>query len=330
MTTMLSLRAPRIVRSARPLNRVTEVLGGGSTNCDKVNSDTNAVVIDCRAAQTFADLSTLHSLTQKHAKSHAFRHPGGRVVILRRGPELGFCGSAEAAAVSEALVGFAKSLALENGGKGATVNLLCDRTPLTLPPPRADEYGVDACAAPLDWLLSSKSSYVTGQELSVVAKPVLLEAADEGTAVLITGAARGSTPSTGFQPSPPLHTPTHQHSHAHHTTTTTHYNKERMHMRNIDTQTLFLHSLRTYKVTTRLTILQSLAILVGYATAAFYREAYPSRPLVLVDHPSAAGALQRAAETIGGAVAVPLDVTDDRWHMTAAQIKSPSPPYHAH
>jgi 3-oxoacyl-[acyl-carrier protein] reductase len=223
---MLSLRAPQLVRAARPLTRVTVVLGGSTTV--SADDSANAVVFDCRAAETFDDLSALHPRVQKHTKSAAFRKPGGRVAILRRGP--GPNSTAEAAAVSEALVGFTKSLAQEIGGKGATANSLCDATPLG--------QDADACAGPLDWLLSSESCYITGQELRVDAKPA--HTGPDEAAVLITGAARG----------------------------------------------------------------------IGHATASFYRASQPSRPLVLVDHPSAAEALSKAAAAIGGAVALPLDVTD--------------------
>lgn len=89
--------------------------------------------------------------------------------------------SAETAAVSEALVGFAKSLAQENGRHGATVNVLND----------ASHGGDDACAAPLEWLLSDHSTYVTGQELSVVTAAPPPAAGAASSAVLVTGAARG-------------------------------------------------------------------------------------------------------------------------------------------
>ena len=211
---MLSLRAPQLVRSARPLIRVNAKLGGVAD----ANTDANAVVIDCRQAETFGDLSRLHALVQTHAKSAAFRKPGGRVAILRRGP--GADSSVQAAAVSEALVGFTKSLAQENGGKGATVNSICDASP---------RGSADVCAAPLDWLLSHESCYVTGQELRVVTAPLADADADAATTVLVTGAARG----------------------------------------------------------------------IGRATAEYFRAAHPARRLVLVDHPSAAAALEQAAAQHG-------------------------------
>ena len=216
--------APKLVRAGKPLVRITESLGRAAAP----DVLANALVIDARAATQFDDLSWLHTIASTHAQSAAFRKPGGRVVVLRRSPD--FLESAEAAAVSEAFVGFTKSLSQENGIRGSTVNLLNDASSLQ---------GDDACAAPLEWILSDDSSYVTGQELTVVAAPATV-ANDDASAVLVTGAARG----------------------------------------------------------------------IGLATAECVRKRQPSRPLVLVDHPSASDALQKAASSLGGAcVALLLDVT---------------------
>lgn len=84
----------------------------------------------------------------------------------------------EAVAVSESIVGFAKSLAKENGSRGATVNLLRDAA--------SDHAGAEE--APLDWLLSHHSCYVTGQELELTSTPKKRQSSG---AVLITGVAGG-------------------------------------------------------------------------------------------------------------------------------------------
>jgi 3-oxoacyl-[acyl-carrier protein] reductase len=239
-------RAPTLVRAAQPIARITEtlVLPHHRLRTAKTEvSKTNAVVIDARSATSFDDLTWVHSAAQEFAPSAAFRKPGGRVVVLRREPSA--LDAAEAAAVSEALVGFAKSLAKETGGRGATVNVLCDASEPSASP-TSDWAGYGACAAPLQWLLSNESAYVTGQELTVVreAAPELAEA-DRTSAVLITGAARG----------------------------------------------------------------------IGRATAQFVCRTQPTRPLVLVDHPSATQTLSSVARDLGSigaaCVAVPLDVTAD-------------------
>jgi len=169
--------APKLVRAGKPLVRITEALGRAAVPID---ASANALVIDARTATSFGDLSWLHSVATAHAQSAAFRKPGGRVVLLRRSPD--HLDSAEAAAVSEAFVGFTKSLSQENGSRGATVNLLNDASA---------SQSDDACAAPLDWLLSDDSTYVTGQELTVVGAPPQEADGDARSAVLVTGAARG-------------------------------------------------------------------------------------------------------------------------------------------
>ena len=226
--------APKLVRTAQPMVRITETFGAPNA---AANTAATALVLDARKATSFTDLSWLHQVCTAHAKSAAFRKPGGRVVLLRRSTE-GSVDSPEAGAVSEALVGFAKSLAMENGSRGASVNLLADASSMAA--------GHDACAAPLDWLLSHESCYVTGQELTVSSAPSLsvdcLEA-EAASAVLVTGAARG----------------------------------------------------------------------IGRATAEYVRRAQPTRPLVLVDHPTASEALVSLAAELdaqGAPVqALPLDVT---------------------
>lgn len=225
---MLFRSPPQLVRVARSIVRVTETLGREPASSEQA---ANAVVIDARRATSFGDLDWLHAVATKHSGCAAFRKPGGRVVVLRREPSA--APSASAAAVSEGLTGFVRSLAKELGGKGATANLLCDASSSS-----AFENGDDVCEAPLQWLLSHESSYVTGQELTCVAPPPSSDDASNG-AVLITGAARG----------------------------------------------------------------------IGRATAAFIRQQQPSRPLVLVDHPSATEQLDAVAGELQNSVALAVDVT---------------------
>lgn len=209
---------------SRSIIRVTETLGSPSSspsaastaaanNHDDenargvVNKDADAIVLDARAATTTADLTWLYHAAKKHANTNAFRAPGGRVVVLRTCPDQLLLLSRQkqnqnqkftpqAVAVSEAIVGFTKSLAKENGSRGATVNLLCDATGIT---PTAtntttNHITTDAVEAPLQWLLSNQSCYVTGQELSVSGQPNYSHATpstntSKPEVVLITGAA---------------------------------------------------------------------------------------------------------------------------------------------
>ena len=182
-------KPPALPRTLGPIVRVTETLGASIGNAD---TDANAVVLDARAAKSTSDLTWLYHAAKQHSNSSAFRKPGGRVVVLRTCPDQ--MQNPEAAATSEAIVGFAKSLAKENGSRGATVNLLRDSTGTSQQEQTTASSTNDAVEAPLQWLLSHQSCYVTGQELSVsgqpYSQPTTAKSDDKTTgAVLITGAA---------------------------------------------------------------------------------------------------------------------------------------------
>jgi len=106
---------------------------------------------------------------------------GGRVVVLARPVE----GDAEACAARAAVEGFVRSLAKEVGARGVTANLL-----------RVAEGADDRAAPVLRFLLSRRSSFVTGQPLLVSAiarahaEPPRVRPL-EGKVALVTGAARG-------------------------------------------------------------------------------------------------------------------------------------------
>lgn len=107
---------------------------------------------------------------------------GGRVVVLARPVE---GGDAEASAARAAVEGFVRSLAKEVGARGVTANLL-----------RVAEGAEDRVAPVLRFLLSRRSSFVTGQPLHVSATARPLHEPPrvrplEGKTALVTGAARG-------------------------------------------------------------------------------------------------------------------------------------------
>lgn len=203
-------RPPALLRSPRPLVCVTESLPAASsssvnttdTTADTLQPETNALVLDARKATSLQDLNWLYHTAQKYSNSNAFRKPGGRAVILRSCPSVFSQNNTqsriEAETVSEALVGFAKSLAKENGSRGATVNLIRDACLATTDDgPLAandDDNDDESVKGPLQWFLSSQSCYVTGQEMvvtDVTDKSQFTRKqsnADEG-AVMITGAA---------------------------------------------------------------------------------------------------------------------------------------------
>jgi 3-oxoacyl-[acyl-carrier protein] reductase len=112
----------------------------------------------------------------------------GRVVVLGSAPNA--TADARSAAAQEALDGFVRSLAKEVGRRGSTAQLL-----------RIGSKATARVEAPLRWLLSPRSAFVSGQPLLVTArakgpssdkkraiswvKPL------DGKIALVTGAARG-------------------------------------------------------------------------------------------------------------------------------------------
>ncbi|MET9612547.1 3-oxoacyl-ACP reductase [Kitasatospora indigofera] len=106
---------------------------------------------------------------------------GGRVVIVGDVPEA--AGSAAAAAAAQALEGFTRSLGKELG-RGSTCQLL-----------RAAPGATETLEAPLRFLLSRRSAYVSGQVVRVGppvgAFPPPTGAPQAGRTVAVTGAARG-------------------------------------------------------------------------------------------------------------------------------------------
>jgi 3-oxoacyl-[acyl-carrier protein] reductase len=141
-------------------------------------SPSSAIVFDASGLDSPASLRLLYDLFHPRAP----RLPGnGRVVIIgcapARADEIG------AATAAAALRGFVRSLAKEVGRKGSTVNLL-----------EVEPGGEKHLEAPLRFLLSPHSAFVTGQSLVVgadAAKPLALPGSLDGKVALVTGAARG-------------------------------------------------------------------------------------------------------------------------------------------
>jgi len=143
-------------------------------------ADVQAIVLDATQIVDSAGLKLLHEVggSWLRALSHH-----GRVVVLGRPPE--HADSVSQAAAQNALSGFTRSLAKEIGGKAATANLLY-----------VAAGAEDRLAAPLRFLLSSASAFVTAQPLTIDtrakwdgqdpwAQPL------SGKVALVTGAAHG-------------------------------------------------------------------------------------------------------------------------------------------
>ncbi|NUR25669.1 MAG: 3-oxoacyl-ACP reductase [Catenulispora sp.] len=176
------------------------------------------LVLDASTLRTVDDLRALYDIVQPIARG--FR-PGGRVIVIgpvpaeagttpagstRAEPEApganeadgtvaaaganeadgaseadGAAGAAEAAAVAQALEGFTRSVAKEFG-RGITAQLI-----------RATaDASADGLRTTLDFLLSGRSAYVSGQVVTVGANVGPTGGATlDGKVALVTGAARG-------------------------------------------------------------------------------------------------------------------------------------------
>ncbi|MGE4427634.1 MAG: SDR family oxidoreductase [Solirubrobacteraceae bacterium] len=101
----------------------------------------------------------------------------GRVVLVGSRDWLGWPGRVDGAAASAELVGLTRSLALELGPQGITVNLVCPPGPSTdapkedpwaaPPPPLTGPIGDDDVAFAIAFAADERSGYFTGQVLHV-------------------------------------------------------------------------------------------------------------------------------------------------------------------
>ena len=134
------------------------------------------VVLDATAVADPADLQDVHAALHPLARSLT---PCGRIVVLGSLPQDG--GLAHAAA-QQALEGFVRSLGKEVG-RGSTVQLV------RLAPGAAAD-------STLDFLLSPRSAYVSGQDLARVRETAMSLRAGQ---VSINGASDRSAPFGGYK-----------------------------------------------------------------------------------------------------------------------------------
>jgi 3-oxoacyl-[acyl-carrier protein] reductase len=149
---------------------------------DEADTRYAAVVFDASGITSAADLDVLYRFVQSGVRR---LERNARIVILGTVPTALRDGRARTA--QRTLEGFVRSVAKEIGGTGATANLL-EVTP-------GAEQGVKA---PLRFLLSGRSAFVTGQRVTVGAAtdtapmiPADLDRPLVGKVAVVTGAARG-------------------------------------------------------------------------------------------------------------------------------------------
>ncbi len=151
-----------------------------SLNSPMKRSAVNAIIFDASGIQNSAQLKALHLFFQPVIKQIA---PCSRIVILARPSHL--IDDIPFATAQRALEGFCRSVAKEIGKSGSTCQLL------------HVEKGAEALlAAPLHFLLSPKSAYISGQIIDVKnTNPIPTDYNWDkpltGKTALVTGASRG-------------------------------------------------------------------------------------------------------------------------------------------
>ncbi len=143
-------------------------------------SNFKALVFDATGIKTSKELKQLYSVFTKTVKKISVN---GRFVIIGQSPAQEE--NSERAAVQGSLIGFAKSLAKESGKKGITSNLIYLEK-------GAQKY-LDAS---LNFFLSPKSAYITGQSIQLSKQAAKLKKFDpslplKGKLAIVTGAAQG-------------------------------------------------------------------------------------------------------------------------------------------
>ena len=140
----------------------------------------HAIVLDATGLTDSTELKLLYDVF--HGYVRALDH-NGRCVVIGRPPEA--ARTVAQSAARAALEGFTRSLAKEVGGKAITANLLY-----------VDDGADERVNAPLCFLLSPASAFVTAQPLRVTAKVAWrgeepFPQALAGKVAIVTGAARG-------------------------------------------------------------------------------------------------------------------------------------------
>ena len=146
---------------------------------------THACVYDATGVTKPTDLATMYDFFRTWCDAI---ESNGRIIVLGRA-EIGLP-DAITQATQAALDGFVRSLAKEHGGRGVTAQLI-----------RVGPGVEREMEGPLRFLLSDRSSFITGQVVKIEASPTASECADltlplDGKVALITGAAQGIGAST--------------------------------------------------------------------------------------------------------------------------------------
>lgn len=151
-----------------------------SNEGELIEKSIESLVIDATQYQGENSYHTLYKVVQENLK---YLSANARIVVIARSSHKSL--SNEENTFSQALVGFSKSLAKEVGRKGSTVNIIFTNTNQMTEAP-------EALIGPLSFLLSSKSTFVSGQTFSINTKSHDIETKSvKQKLAIVTGAAQG-------------------------------------------------------------------------------------------------------------------------------------------
>ncbi len=168
---------------AAPANEnLAEVLQLAQVNAQVLQSEPaspyDALLFDATEFKKVADLELLKTFFAQAAKS---LKKSGHIVLIGLNPEQ--CDDTEQASIMDALTGFTRSYAKEMGRKVVTVNLIY-----------VDHAISPALCTPLNFLLSNRATYISGQPIYVNGAQTSTQSWDKplaGKLALVTGAAQG-------------------------------------------------------------------------------------------------------------------------------------------
>ena len=151
-------------------------------NKDKrlIKKSIESLVIDATSYQDESSYQTIYELIHENLK---YLSANARIVLIAKSKQKSI--SVEEHTFSQALIGFSKSLAKEVGRKGSTANIIFTSTEQIAENP-------SAIIGPLSFLLSAKSTFVSGQILSINNDTIDIKSAvNKQKVAVVTGAAQG-------------------------------------------------------------------------------------------------------------------------------------------
>jgi hypothetical protein len=152
----MSVRIVSLLDDSEARSGLEDLVTKGGGLVDNSSEKVDAIICDTRGVDRFLDLTKLYGSLNRMIKKI---NPSGRLVLLG-GDTIHSTRNIGAIAVSEAVGGFAKSIALELGNKGITANALQIPTTVTLNSSSSE-------SGTVQFFLSKRSAFITGQVVSV-------------------------------------------------------------------------------------------------------------------------------------------------------------------